>query len=333
MNERFVCVKVDREERPDVDALYMDAVQAMTGHGGWPLNVFLTPEQAPFYGGTYFPPEARQGMPSWRQVLGAVAEAWETQREEIRAQGERVAPRLAGGALLDALRAAAATAPSLDDAVATLRQGFDSVNGGWGGAPKFPQASVIEFLLRARRAADGAADAALDGRRRHLRPGRRRLLALQRRRALDRPALREDALRQRAARARLPARLPGQRRRAAAAHRRGDARLGAARDARARGRLLQRARRRLRGRRGQVLRLERSTSCAPRWATTPTPRSPGSARPSAATSRARTSSSRAAPEPPPEQRDADPRARCSTSRARSACARASTTSAWPPGTR
>ena len=100
MNERFVCVKVDREERPDVDALYMDAVQAMTGHGGWPLNVFLTPEQAPFYGGTYFPPEARMGMPSWRQVLGAVAEAWDTQREEIRAQGEQVAPRLAGGALL-----------------------------------------------------------------------------------------------------------------------------------------------------------------------------------------------------------------------------------------
>ena len=69
MNERFVCVKVDREERPDVDALYMDAVQAMTGHGGWPLNVFLTPEQVPFYGGTYFPPEPRHGMPSWRQVL------------------------------------------------------------------------------------------------------------------------------------------------------------------------------------------------------------------------------------------------------------------------
>ena len=97
MNERFVCVKVDREERPDVDALYMEAVQAMTGQGGWPLNVFLTPEQAPFYGGTYFPPAPRYGMPSWRQVLGAVAEAWDTQREEIREQGQKVAPRLGGG--------------------------------------------------------------------------------------------------------------------------------------------------------------------------------------------------------------------------------------------
>jgi uncharacterized protein len=146
MNERFVCVKVDREERPDVDAIYMDAVQAMTGHGGWPLNVFLTPEQAPFYGGTYFPPDARMGMPSWRQVLGAVAEAWDTQREEIRAQGDRVAPRLAGGALLTPSEQPVDGA-SLDDAVAVLRQGFDSVNGGWGGPPKFPQASVIEFLL------------------------------------------------------------------------------------------------------------------------------------------------------------------------------------------
>jgi hypothetical protein len=146
MNERFVAVKVDREERPDVDALYMDAVQAMTGQGGWPLNVFLTPEQVPFYGGTYFPPEPRHGMPSWRQVLSAVAEAWETQRAEIRAQGDQVAPRLAGGALLtpstEPVQAAA-----LDEAVANVGKGFDSVNGGWGRAPKFPQASVIEFLI------------------------------------------------------------------------------------------------------------------------------------------------------------------------------------------
>jgi uncharacterized protein YyaL (SSP411 family) len=146
MNERFVAIKVDREERPDVDAIYMDAVQAMTGSGGWPLNVFLTPEQVPFYGGTYFPPAPRHGMPSWRQVLAAVADAWDTQREEIRAQGENVAPRLGGGALLtpssEPLRSAA-----LDEAVATLRKGFDSVHGGWGGAPKFPQAPVIELLL------------------------------------------------------------------------------------------------------------------------------------------------------------------------------------------
>src|SRR3954451_11280112 len=100
MNERFVCVKVDREERPDVDALYMEAVQAMTGHGGWPLNVFATPEQVPFFGGTYFPPEPRHGVPSWRQVLLAVDDAWQSKRQEIRAQGERMAPRLSGGALL-----------------------------------------------------------------------------------------------------------------------------------------------------------------------------------------------------------------------------------------
>ena len=95
MNEEFVCVKVDREERPDVDALYMEAVQGMTGHGGWPLNVFLTPEQLPFYGGTYFPPEPRRGMPAWTQVLQAIAETWEQNREEIRAGGERAA-RAAG---------------------------------------------------------------------------------------------------------------------------------------------------------------------------------------------------------------------------------------------
>src|SRR5689334_4324931 len=146
MNERFVCLKIDREERPDVDAIYMDAVQAMTGQGGWPLNVFLTPEQVPFYGGTYFPPEPRHGMPSWRQVLSAVAEAWDTQRAEIRAQGEQVAPRLSGGALL-APSQQPFEAAALDEAVATARKGFDSVNGGWGRAPKFPQASAIEFLF------------------------------------------------------------------------------------------------------------------------------------------------------------------------------------------
>jgi uncharacterized protein len=146
MNERFVCVKVDREERPDVDALYMEAVQAMTGQGGWPLNVFLTPEQAPFYGGTYFPPAPRYGMPSWRQVLGAVAEAWDTQRDEIRAQGQKVAPRLGGGALLTA-SVEPLQDSALDEAVATLRRSYDSVHGGFGGAPKFPQAPVLEFLL------------------------------------------------------------------------------------------------------------------------------------------------------------------------------------------
>src|SRR6202046_804069 len=97
MNESFVCVKVDREERPDVDALYMEAVQAMTGRGGWPLNVFLTPEQLPFYGGTYFPPESRHGMPALTQVLQALCESWSENQQEIRAGGERLRGRLASG--------------------------------------------------------------------------------------------------------------------------------------------------------------------------------------------------------------------------------------------
>jgi hypothetical protein len=146
MNERFVCVKVDREERPDVDAIYMEAVQAMTGHGGWPLNAFITPEQAPFYVGTYFPPEQRHGMPSWRMVLLAVAEAWERRREEIREQSSQI---------VRSLQATARMQPSSDpiretlltDAVAALHRSYDRANGGFGHAPKFPPASTIELLL------------------------------------------------------------------------------------------------------------------------------------------------------------------------------------------
>jgi uncharacterized protein YyaL (SSP411 family) len=147
MNERFVCVKVDREERPDVDAIYMEAVHAMTGHGGWPLNVFITPEQVPFYAGTYFPPEQRHGMPGWPQVLGAVAKAWELQRDEIREQSSAMISRLSGASLLKPSEQPPA-AEALEEAVAHLRASFDAVNGGWGNAPKFPPASTIEFLLR-----------------------------------------------------------------------------------------------------------------------------------------------------------------------------------------
>jgi uncharacterized protein YyaL (SSP411 family) len=146
MNEHFVCVKVDREERPDIDAIYIEAVQGLTGQGGWPLNVFLTPDQAPFFGGTYFPPEPRMGMASWRQVLEAVANAWRDKRAEIREQGDRVAEALAG---------AAALKPSGDDLDPALRERAvealvaqeDRGQGGWGRAPKFPSASVIRFLL------------------------------------------------------------------------------------------------------------------------------------------------------------------------------------------
>jgi uncharacterized protein len=146
MNEEFVCVKVDREERPDVDALYMEAVQNMTGRGGWPLNVFLTPEQLPFYGGTYFPPEPRHGMPAWTQVLQAIAESWAEQSEQIRAGGEQLRERLSGGAQLTPSDEPVAVA-TLDAAVERLRESFDAQEGGFGGAPKFPQASVLEFLL------------------------------------------------------------------------------------------------------------------------------------------------------------------------------------------
>jgi uncharacterized protein len=146
MNELFVCVKVDREERPDVDAIYMEAVQAMTGQGGWPLNAFLTPEQVPFYGGTYFPPEPRHGMPSWQQILGAVADAWEKRRDEIRERGGQMAQRLAGGALLKPSEEPMQQA-ELDAAITVLQSQFDRHHGGWGAAPKFPAASTIEFLL------------------------------------------------------------------------------------------------------------------------------------------------------------------------------------------
>src|SRR5919108_5751204 len=94
MNERFVCIKLDREERPDLDSIYMEACQAMTGQGGWPLNVFLTPDHVPFFAGTYYPPESRMGMPSWRRVLESVADAWAGREEEIRERSGAIAARL-----------------------------------------------------------------------------------------------------------------------------------------------------------------------------------------------------------------------------------------------
>jgi uncharacterized protein YyaL (SSP411 family) len=147
MNERFVNVKVDREERPDVDSLYMDAVIALTGGGGWPMTVFLTPAGEPFLGGTYFPPEPRHGLPSFRQVLVSVSDAYRERRGDVVRQAE---------ALTDSVRASArieASREPLTDALLTeagrgLRSGFDEHWGGWGHAPKFPQASALEFLLR-----------------------------------------------------------------------------------------------------------------------------------------------------------------------------------------
>jgi uncharacterized protein YyaL (SSP411 family) len=145
MNEHFVNVKVDREERPDVDRIYMDAVTAMSGHGGWPMTVFLTPDGKPLYAGTYFPKSPMHGRPSFLDVLAAVRDAWAGRRQEAEEQAERLTR-----AISQALPVAAA-APGidiLDAALAELGSSFDPVNGGFGGAPKFPQAPTLEFLLR-----------------------------------------------------------------------------------------------------------------------------------------------------------------------------------------
>ena len=147
MNQLFVNIKVDREERPDVDGVYMDAVQAMTGQGGWPLTVFLTPEGKPFYGGTYYPNESRHGMPSFRDVLRAVDEHWREHRGDATAQAERLTEAVArsGG-----LEAEGIPGPEvLDNALRTLLSQHDPEWGGFGRAPKFPQTMSHELLLRA----------------------------------------------------------------------------------------------------------------------------------------------------------------------------------------
>ena len=148
MNEHYVNIKVDREERPDVDSLFMTAVQAMSGQGGWPLNVFLTPGGLPFYGGTYWPPEDRQGMPGFKRVLGAVADTWSTKRDEIITQGDQIRAALAhrpsGSATGEEI-----DVETIERAVKSLSGQFDPDSAGFGRAPKFPQAPVIEFLLRA----------------------------------------------------------------------------------------------------------------------------------------------------------------------------------------
>ena len=146
MNELFVCVKVDREERPDVDALYMQATLSLAGQGGWPMTVFLTPDGRPFYAGTYFPPTARGGLPAFSDLCRAIAGAYRSRRDDVESQAAEVARRLG---------AAAARPPSeepleaqiLDDAVVGLARIFDPVEGGFGGAPKFPPSLALEFLL------------------------------------------------------------------------------------------------------------------------------------------------------------------------------------------
>ncbi|MCT2592031.1 thioredoxin domain-containing protein [Streptomyces sp. N2-109] len=157
LNEHFVSVKVDREERPDVDAVYMEAVQAATGQGGWPMTVFLTPDAEPFYFGTYFPPEPRHGMPSFREVLEGVRTAWTGRREEVAEVAGRIVRDLAGrGIAYDDPQPPGEAV--LSEALLGLTREFDAVNGGFGGAPKFPPSMVLEFLLRhhARTGSEGA---------------------------------------------------------------------------------------------------------------------------------------------------------------------------------
>jgi uncharacterized protein len=147
MNEHFVSIKVDREERPDLDSVYMDAVVALTGQGGWPMTVFLTPAGEPFFGGTYFPPEPRHGLPSFKQVLLSVAEAWREQRSEVERSGAQLAEHIRAGAFRGSSEEPLGEKLLLE-AQTALRNGFDPQWGGWGRAPKFPPAPVLEFLLR-----------------------------------------------------------------------------------------------------------------------------------------------------------------------------------------
>ncbi len=147
MNAGFVCVKVDREERPDVDSVYMAATQALTGHGGWPMTVFATPDGRPFYCGTYFPPRPAHGTPSFRQLLAAVSDAWTQRREDLESAGTRIAEGISRR--LDLGAPGPVAVADLDAAVATLAEEYDGRYGGFGGAPKFPPSMLLEFLLRA----------------------------------------------------------------------------------------------------------------------------------------------------------------------------------------
>ncbi len=147
MNQNFINIKVDREERPDIDSIYMEAVQALTGSGGWPLTVFLTPQGKPFFGGTYFPPEDRHGIPGFPQVLRATADAYRNRRSDIEQAAKELLAAVSGNikrsAVIEPL-----TTDILDGAHLAIKQNFDSQNGGFGTAPKFPQPMALEFLLR-----------------------------------------------------------------------------------------------------------------------------------------------------------------------------------------
>ncbi|HSJ87605.1 MAG TPA: thioredoxin domain-containing protein, partial [Anaerolineales bacterium] len=147
MNENFISIKVDREERPDLDSIYMQATTAMTGSGGWPMSVFLTPDLRPFYAGTYFPPVRRYNMPAFKDVLLSMANAWKEQRDEINRVGSQILQYIQPQ-VVSSDGEGTFTEQSLEEATKSLLDGYDWGNGGWGGAPKFPQPMTIEFLLR-----------------------------------------------------------------------------------------------------------------------------------------------------------------------------------------
>lgn len=148
MNEHFVNIKVDREERPDVDHIYMDAVQAISGSGGWPLNVFLTPDRRPFYGGTYYPPQRAYNRSSWTELLGAIADAWKNKRDELLQQAGNLTEHLSASNSFGLAGGTMNGPEGLDDAFSNLMKNADTQWGGFGRAPKFPQTFTINFLLQ-----------------------------------------------------------------------------------------------------------------------------------------------------------------------------------------
>ena len=263
MNRLFVNIKVDREERPDVDQIYMQAVQSMTGHGGWPMTVFLTPDGVPFYGGTYFPPVDRHGMPAFPRLIQGVAEAYRGRRGEVVEAGKQLLEQMGQSERLRSSNTLL-TDTVLFSAYQALSGEFDAREGGMGRAPKFPQPMNWEFLLRFWKRTGNAralemarltlTKMARGGMYDQLGGGLPSLLGG---RAVARAPLREDALRQRPAGVAVPARLARHGGPRVPARLRGDARLHPARDDACLGRLLLGAGRRLGRRRGQVLRLVR----------------------------------------------------------------------------
>ena len=257
MNDKFINIKVDREERPDLDAIYQNALALMGEQGGWPLTMFLTPEGEPFWGGTYYPPEPRWGRPGFPQVLDAISAAYRQDRDNVMKNVVALRDALKR---LEQPQRGDGVAPELFDSIAErLLREVDPLNGGIGHAPKFPQCGIFELLWRGwkRTRRDPYREAVTRTLTTILRPSGRRLCALCHRRPLAGAAFREDAVRQRRIDEPADPGLAGDPRSALRAARRRDNRLARTRDDPPRGRLLQQPRCRQRGRGGEILRLVR----------------------------------------------------------------------------